>query len=152
MTGLYNRRYFNETLSQEIERSERYGYSVAFIMMDINGFKEINDRYSHQTGDEVLKEVANLLKNNVRSSDTLVRYGGDEFLIMLPETDGESKYTLARLQKNLKQWNQTSDLLDFPLTLAMGSSHWSPERKRDIEEALKEADRKMYEDKEKDNN
>ncbi|MCF7891342.1 diguanylate cyclase [Candidatus Bipolaricaulota bacterium] len=147
LTGLYNRRYFNETLTKEVERSQRYGHNIAFIMIDVNRFKEINDTYSHQTGDKVLKEVANLLRANVREADTVVRYGGDEFLVMLPETDGDSRYTGNRIRSKLEDWNNESNLLDFPLTLAMGISHWNPDQDRDVEEALKEADKKMYEQK-----
>ena len=145
LTDLYNRRYFNETLSKEVERSERYGHHISFLMIDVNRFKEINDRYSHQTGDEVLREVACLLQANVRDADTVVRYGGDEFLVMMPETNGESKYTVDRLREELTDWNRESDLLDFPLSLAFGISSWNPDQNRGIEEALKEADRTMYE-------
>ncbi|MBS3813729.1 diguanylate cyclase, partial [Candidatus Bipolaricaulota bacterium] len=152
LTELYNRRYFNEILNQEVKKSERYSRPIAFLMIDINRFKEINDRYSHQTGDRVLKEVARLLKNNVREADSVIRYGGDEFLIMLPETDGEASHTVARLREKLEEWNRDSDLLDFPLTLAIGSAHWSPEEEDDTEKVLKEADQKMYEDKREANN
>ena len=147
LTGLYNRRYFNETLQKEVQRCKRYDSQLAFIMIDVNRFKEINDRYSHQTGDETLKEIADLVKENVRSADTVVRYGGDEYLVMMPETDGEVDATVERLRSKLAKWNQQSNLLDFPLTLAMGVSHWSPDQDRGVENALKEADMKMYEDK-----
>ncbi|MFP3953285.1 MAG: diguanylate cyclase [Candidatus Acetothermia bacterium] len=149
LTGLYNRRYFNETLSQEVERSERYGHNIAFLMVDINRFKEVNDRYSHQTGDLVLQEVAILLQDNVRQVDIVVRYGGDEFLIMMPETNGDSMYMAKRLREEIGDWNENSDLLDFPLTLAIGLSHWNPDQGRSVEQALKEADEKMYEEKER---
>ncbi len=149
LTGVYNRRYFNETLNKEIEQANRYDKPLAFIMMDINRFKEINDRYSHQIGDKVLEEIAKLLKENVRSADTVVRYGGDEFLIMMPETNSESKNLVTRLKEKLTRWNEHSDLLDFPLTLAIGAAHWSPNQGRDVEETLKEADQKMYKDKRK---
>ena len=149
LTELYNRRYFNESLSKEVGRSERYGHSIAFIMVDINRFKKINDTYSHQKGDEVLKEIASLLRENIREADTVVRYGGDEFLIMMPETNGSSKYILNRLGKNLSEWNEQSDLLDCPLTLAMGISHWNPDQCRSVEDALKEVDRNMYSSKER---
>jgi diguanylate cyclase (GGDEF)-like protein/PAS domain S-box-containing protein len=149
LTELYNRRYFNESLSKEVGRSERYGHSIAFIMVDINRFKKINDTYSHQKGDEVLKEIASLLRENIREADTVVRYGGDEFLIMMPETNGSSKYILNRLGKNLSEWNEQSDLLDCPLTMAMGISHWNPDQCRSVEDALKEVDRNMYSSKER---
>ncbi|MCF7889781.1 PAS domain S-box protein [Candidatus Bipolaricaulota bacterium] len=150
LTGLYNRRYFNEILQQEAEKCKRYDRSLAFVMMDVNRFKEINDHYSHQKGDRVLKEVANLLEENVRKADTLVRYGGDEFLVMIPYPDGKSENVITRLRDKLQKWNEQSNLLDSPLTLAMGMAHWSPDQNRDVEGALKEADKKMYEDK-KDN-
>jgi len=115
--------------------------------MDVNRFKEINDRYSHQTGDKTLKEIADLVKENVRSADTVVRYGGDEYFFMMPETDGKVDATVERLRCELEKWNQQSNLLDFPLTLAMGVSHWNPYQDSGVEKALKEADMKMYEDK-----
>ncbi len=148
LTDLYNRRYFNESLQKEVERCKRYDNFLAFLMLDINRFKEINDRYTHQIGDRVLKEVAKLLKENVRKSDTVVRYGGDEFLIMMPETHGEIESIEERISRELARWNNQSDLLDFPLTLAMGMAHWEPDQDRDVEKALKEADRRMYRDKE----
>lgn len=151
LTSLYNRRYFNESLDKEVERCKRYDNSLAFLMIDVNRFKEINDRYTHQKGDEVLKEVAKLLKDNVRDADTVVRYGGDEFLIMMPKTK-KVESTVNRIEDKLKTWNEESDLLDFPLTLAMGTSRWNPDQDRDSEEALKEADVKMYEAKGESNN
>lgn len=147
LTGLYNRRYFNETLKKEVQQAERYDKPLAFLMLDINKFKEINDRYSHQTGDEVLQEVADLLKENFRDADTVIRYGGDEFLVMMPETDGGLTNALNRIKQELDRWNEQSDLLDSPLVLAIGVSHWNSDQDRDVEEALKEADMKMYEDK-----
>ncbi|MEF8917307.1 MAG: sensor domain-containing diguanylate cyclase [Candidatus Bipolaricaulota bacterium] len=147
LTGLYNRRYLNETITKEIERSERYGHNIAFLMIDVNSFKEVNDTYSHQTGDAVLKEIANPLTENVREADTVVRYGGDEFTVMMPETNGEANTTVDRLRKEVNNWNEETDIIDFQLTLAIGLSHWGPEQGRGIDESLKEADRKMYEEK-----
>ncbi len=147
LTGLFNRRYFNQSLEKEIERANRYNHPLGFLMLDINRFKEINDRYSHLRGDKVLKAVANLLQENVRDADTVVRYGGDEFLIILPETDGETEEIKGRIRKELNKWNQKQDILDFPLTLGIGSSYWDPGSDMTVEEVLKEADRRMYEDK-----
>ncbi len=148
LTDLYNRRYFNETLEKEVQKVKRYDGLLSFLMFDIDSFKKVNDRYSHQTGDKVLQELANLLKDNVRSADTVVRYGGDEFLVMMPETEEEVKEVVSRLKQSLDQWNDQNNLIDFRLSLSMGVSHWRPNQDRDVEETLKEADRRMYEDKE----
>ncbi|MFW6049330.1 MAG: diguanylate cyclase [Candidatus Bipolaricaulota bacterium] len=148
LTNLYNRRYLANVMNKEAERAKRYEKPIAFIMIDINGFKTVNDEFSHRTGDRVLGEIANLLKENVRNADTVVRYGGDEFLIMMPETDGEAHTTVKRLKKEMEKWNENCDLIEgFFLSLAMGVSHWDRERSIDIERALMEADKRMYEDK-----
>jgi len=86
LTKLFNRRYFEEELGKEIYRFERYGYIFSICMMDINGFKQINDTYGHLKGDEILKYFANVLIENSRTSDILCRWGGDEFAIILPHT------------------------------------------------------------------
>jgi len=86
LTKLFNRRYFEEELGKEICRFERYGYIFSICMMDINGFKQINDTYGHLKGDEILKYFANILIENSRTSDILCRWGGDEFAVILPHT------------------------------------------------------------------
>ncbi len=147
LTGLYNRRYLNETLTKEIGRDERYVHPISFLMIDINRFKEINDTYSHNVGDRVLKEIGNLLKANVRDADTVFRYGGDEFLIMMPETNGDVGTTVDRLKDELKKWNTDTDIVDFSITLAFGISHWRPDEEGGIEEVIRLADERMYRDK-----
>jgi len=147
LTGLYNRRYFDDIIDQEAERARRYEHPIAFCMMDMNNFKAVNDRYSHMVGDEVLREIANLLQDNIRESDILIRYGGDEFLLVMPETDGESINVLKRIKTVLERWNKKADIIDLSLEIAVGHSHWFPNQDRDIKSALEEADKKMYEDK-----
>ena len=147
LTGLFNRRYFDQMIETEVDRSRRYKHSIGFLMIDVNRFKEINDRYSHLTGDKILQEVACLLQSNVRKADTVVRYGGDEFLIILPETNGEARNIQGRIKEELEEWNDNNSLIDFPLTLAIGSAYWSPSEGGDIEDILERADRNMYEDK-----
>ncbi len=102
LTGVYNRRYFNNFIDREIERSKRYKYFITFIMIDIDRFKEINDRFGHQMGDEVLKGIGHILEAQIRKIDTLVRYGGDEFLIVLPEADDKNiNGFISRLKKTV---------------------------------------------------
>ncbi len=89
LTGLYNHRFFQEKLDQEIARAERFGHPVSLCVIDVDHFKAYNDAHGHPRGDEVLKRVAFLLVENVREVDTVARYGGEEFVIILPETNKE---------------------------------------------------------------
>ncbi|MBB6218548.1 two-component system cell cycle response regulator [Anaerosolibacter carboniphilus] len=86
LTRLYNHRYIYERLEEEIQRAKRYKHDLSIIMFDIDNFKQVNDIYGHPTGDEVIVKVSSTLKNICRSTDILGRYGGEEFLILLPET------------------------------------------------------------------
>jgi len=147
LTGVYNRRYFNEVIEQELVRSRRYEHPIGFLMIDIDRFKEINDRFGHQMGDRVLKAVADLLVAQVRESDIVVRYGGDEFLIMLLETDGETEAVAERIRNAVAEWNKTNELIPFAVTLSIGAAHWDPTSTEPIEQVLAEADKRMYADK-----
>ncbi len=147
LTGVYNRRYFNEVVEQELVRSRRYDHPIGFLMIDIDRFKEINDRFGHQMGDKVLQAVANLIVGQVRESDVVVRYGGDEFLVMLIETNGQTETIIERINAAVAERNKTNELIPFPVTLSIGAAHWDPNRKRPIEQVLAEADKRMYETK-----
>ncbi|MCX6093686.1 MAG: sensor domain-containing diguanylate cyclase [Candidatus Bipolaricaulota bacterium] len=147
LTGVYNRRFFNEVIEREMARSKRYAHPVAFVMIDVNRFKEINDRFGHLMGDRVLQGVADVLRQSVRDSDTVIRYGGDEFLVILPETNGNAGPAVERIRAAIAKRNVENPLLDFPVTLAIGVDHWHPDDPRSIESVLIEADRRMYEDK-----
>lgn len=147
LTGLHNRNFFNEVIVNEIHRSDRTKKPFALIMVDVNRFKEVNDRYGHITGDLILKEVAMLLKETIRKNDWVVRFGGDEFLIVLPNCK-DSMVVKNKIEDAVMEWNQNNDLLDFNLTLAVGTASFLPGRNKNIEEVLKIADEKMYIDKE----
>ncbi|MCK5827473.1 diguanylate cyclase [Candidatus Bipolaricaulota bacterium] len=144
LTGVYNRRYFNQVIEQELARSKRHKRTIGFLMMDVNRFKEINDTFGHQIGDEVLKVVATLLQDTIRESDLVIRYGGDEFLIVLMETEGESGQIEDRIKAAFARRNMTNELVEFPVTLAIGSANWHPADTQSIEEVLAEADQRMY--------
>ena len=136
LTGVYNRRYLEQFLSREIKRSRRSGRPIAFLMIDINRFKEINDRFGHQAGDRVLQAIASLLSKNVREVDIVVRYGGDEFLAVLSETNGEANVIKRRILEGLARQNEKNKLLDFPVTLSIGDAYWNPGNSESIEVVL----------------
>ncbi len=100
LTQLANRRRFTETLAVEVRRAERFGDPLALILADLDDFKLINDRHGHQAGDEVLRRFADVLRENVRDFDLPVRYGGEEFAVLLPETGVEGAERLARRLQN----------------------------------------------------
>ncbi len=95
LTGLYNRRYLDETMGREMIRAERYGQSIGIVMCDIDHFKVVNDTYGHLVGDEVLRMFAGLLKKNSRGSDIVCRFGGEEFLLLLPDMPPDVAYQRA---------------------------------------------------------
>ena len=95
LTGLFNKRYFNKHLALEVERARRYGHPLSLLIMDIDNFKHYNDTYGHPAGDRVLAALGNLLRESVRLNDLACRYGGEEFVVILPMTDGEIGRRLA---------------------------------------------------------
>jgi diguanylate cyclase (GGDEF)-like protein len=103
LTGLYNRRELHRFLTYELIKSQRYKHPFSLLMMDIDNFKEINDRYGHRIGDEILQRVAQVLINNVRACDLPARYGGDEFIVVLPETPAsQAWYGAERVRKAIE--------------------------------------------------
>lgn len=148
LTGAYNRRYFNKIIPKEISRAKRYDYPITFVMADVDRFKEINDRFGHQAGDEVLKEVARKIHAKIRKEDTLIRYGGDEFLIVLPHADiSNIGYFIDRIKRSVDGIPISEKRIDFTTSLSTGIAIWEPSDKRGIEETLHIADAKMYESK-----
>ncbi|AXX89859.1 GGDEF domain-containing response regulator [Arcobacter suis] len=104
LTGLFNRNRFDEIYSKEIKRSKRYNNELSIIIFDIDNFKMVNDTYGHQIGDEVLKEIAKITVNGVREQDINVRWGGEEFLILLPHTNLTGAVTVAsKIKTNIKE-------------------------------------------------
>jgi diguanylate cyclase (GGDEF)-like protein len=100
LTGLHNRRFFHETLAREVDRAQRYQRSLSVVIVDVDGFKEINDRIGHLAGDAVLAEIAERLRQVVRSADIPCRVGGDEFAVILPEIDEEhAQQLVSRIQR-----------------------------------------------------
>jgi diguanylate cyclase (GGDEF)-like protein len=121
LTGLYNRRAFHKALDKELRRSKRYKKPLSLIMLDIDGFKAINDKFGHQAGDGVLRSLALNLQRAIREIDFLARYGGDEFAVILPETEAKQAAVLAeRLKKTVKNYTIDAGGSLCNITLSMG--------------------------------
>ena len=108
LTGLINRRAFNERLAQEIERVRRYGTDFVVAYLDLDAFKGVNDRFGHETGDAVLRVVADVFRQHLRVSDVAARLGGDEFALLLPETDPEGARVMVEriVGRMVERWRQ----------------------------------------------
>lgn len=142
LTSLYNRRKIMEILKMEIERSSRYGYDLALIIADIDFFKKVNDTYGHNMGDTVLKKVSMILRNSLRKVDYVGRFGGEEFIIVSPETSLQNAMLLAeRIRKIFNSF--IIEGLNAPVTLSFGISVYTPGK--DLDTLINEADTALYE-------
>ncbi len=104
LTGIHNRRYFDKMLAREWSRFERYKHGFTLLLIDLDHFKSINDTHGHQLGDEVLRRIANTLRNTLRASDVIARYGGEEFAVIAPEMNVQVALQVAeRLRENVKK-------------------------------------------------
>jgi two-component system, cell cycle response regulator len=145
LTGLYNTRYFYKTLELEIARTNRYGNPFSLMLFDIDNFKLLNDNHGHQAGDEVLQELAQILKSISRETDTSVRYGGEEFIIVLPNTPEEETIFLAdRIRKAVQEHNFiVSSKEKVNITLSGGIASY-PKNAEDAKSLLNAADSALY--------
>ena len=142
LTGLYNRRFAEQRLRAEIARSERRGLSLLVVLVDLDDFKQINDEHGHLAGDHVLKEFAKYLSRSTRGSDLAARWGGDEFILLLPDCEvNQLPLVLSRLDA-LPIEIQGKVL---PVTFSVGWKAYEPGDQ--FEELIKEADRNLYEHK-----
>jgi diguanylate cyclase (GGDEF)-like protein len=144
LTGLANRRALKERLSDEVVRSERSKKDFVILMYDIDYFKRINDQYGHDIGDRALRHLATCLKQNLRGYDIPSRWGGEEFLVLLPETDPEKGVKVAeRIRKSVAETPlkiETGE--EIHLNLSCGGSSWMG--CRDVEALIKKADDRLY--------
>jgi len=148
LTGLYNRRKLEELLQDEYQKAKRYNHVFSVVLLDLDDFKKINDNYGHQVGDQVLKEVSKILLDTIRKVDYCGRWGGEEFLILLPDTKLDAAVTLAqRVRKEIEGYSIPK--VDN-LTSSFGVSVYSPGK--EIKDIIKEADEALYRAKEKGKN
>jgi len=145
LTGLKNRRSIQKALEDYFRDYKNYGYPFSVIMMDLNNFKEINDKYGHLVGDCILKEIGEILRKYLRAKDAVGRYGGDEFLIILPGVKFENAIGIARRLKLVIE-NQTfhCDDKELKISASFGVIEVS-DKFNSPEEILKEVDKKLYE-------
>jgi diguanylate cyclase (GGDEF)-like protein len=146
LTEVYNRRSLEDMAGRFISHARRLQSSLTFMLIDVDRFKEVNSRFGHLTGDLVLSEIATMLKSSVRGSDAVVRYGGDEFLVILADTSASDARTVVdRIRAHVKDWNKQGHLESFDLTLSIGRCEWTDGMT--LDEVLDKADRAMYAEK-----
>jgi len=144
MTGIYNRRHFLTLADHEWSRARRYGRPLSFLMIDIDHFKSINDNFGHQAGDDMIVHLAKLAGDCKRDCDVLARIGGEEFALLMPETDLRQAQVLAeRLRREVAGNSPTAAAQSIPATISIGVATSEPAM-HDISDLMKAADRALY--------
>jgi diguanylate cyclase (GGDEF)-like protein len=146
LTDLFNRRFFQERLSEEIERAKRHGHSVSLIMLDIDDFKNYNDTYGHLVGDEALKIVASLIRGSVRTIDLVSRYGGEEFAVILPITEVAATWSVAeRIRSSIAGhfFPDQNFQIAVKVTVSLGIASY-PAEAESVQELIGNADKALY--------
>lgn len=145
LTGLLNRRGFMEFLNHELERAKRMGTPTGLIMMDIDHFKQMNDRYGHTGGDWLLKYIADFVSENLRDYDVLARFAGDEFILLLPETSWEESFTIAeRLRLNVEERKITYMGSMLRITVSLGVICIPAQYENSIDDLISRVDNALY--------
>ena len=144
LTGLYNRRHFQDNLEREFLRAKRYGNELSFAIIDVDNFKKINDNYGHSFGDYVLKEVAYLISQTFRKTDLVFRYGGEEFAIIITETSKENAIVpLERLRQSISEYPFDFDSNKINVTVSIGVADVSDETET-TQKLFEDADKALY--------
>lgn len=144
LTGLYNRRRFHDILLKEFERSKRYATPVSLLMIDIDHFKKVNDRYGHLAGDDVLRNVAQIIQKIIRDIDTAARYGGEEYIVILPNTEKNDALKVAERMRTTIENNRFAEIDNSTITISIGIAGM-PDNQIDTEDKLiRAADLALY--------
>ena len=145
LTGLFNRRAFERKIQEEFERSKRYHNSLSILILDIDNFKIINDTYGHHGGDAALVKISETFREKTRQSDFASRFGGEEFVLILPETDQESAQQVAnKIHDTIRSCTFGTTARPFTLTVSIGVSSTSARFYSDWRELVDDADRALY--------
>ena len=149
LTGLSNRRYFMECFEAEYSRARRHQIPLSYVMMDLDHFKKVNDHYGHVAGDDALILVAKLIEESLRAHDTCGRYGGEEFSMLLPETEPDGAFTVAdRCRQSVADAELVCDGKKVPLGISLGISTLWPGSEWSISDIIRYADGALYRSKE----
>lgn len=144
LTGLFNQRYLSERLPAEIDRATQYAGRVSLLMMDADTLKQVNDRYGHDRGDQLIRGIADVLREHIRIGDTAIRYAGDEFLVILPDaTDEQARAVGERIRRAVLDLDIAEGI---PTSISMGAATY-PDHASSMEELVKYADAALYESK-----
>ncbi len=144
LTGFRNRGYFDDAIQIELQRSRRYRREFTLAMADLSNFKQVNDHLGHQEGDRILSGIAGVVREGLRDSDWIVRYGGDEFLLVLPETGSSLEGLITRLTADVDAWC-SEHCHRVPVGIDFGWATWTMQQQQTIPELVRAADAMLYE-------
>jgi len=144
LTGLYNRRHFSEIINRRFSESVRYGSDLTCMMIDLDDFKTVNDQFGHQQGDQVLLAVAAAISSQLRAADLAARYGGDEFVVLLPQTGAERAAGLADRIAQKFNTDRQSRFPEVQATLSIGIASLQDSSAETADDLIRRADRALY--------
>ena len=145
LTGLYNRRYFEDAFNRDFARAKRHGTGLVLSMMDLDHFKEINDTYGHSAGDMVLSETGEIIRRWARQTDICCRYGGEEFAVIMPDTGSKgARKACERLRKMVEEHPFEYEASQFKITISIGVAEYSGSKNQSPRDLVKKADEALY--------